>query len=214
MLNSRLLFLCLLLAYTPVAFAGGVKGTIKNQRGEPLEFATIFVQETGTGATANIEGLYEIRLEPGDYTLIFQYLGYKAHVEKVSVGALFKDLNVELVEQVLQLKTVEVLEGREDPAYTVMRKAIAKADYHRQQVDSYSAKVYIKGSGRLKDSPFFLRKTIAKEGIDSTVAFTSESVSLIEYKRPNTFKEKVISVYKHGNDNSTSPNGFIFASFY
>ena len=214
MLHSRLLFLCLLLSYASVAFAGGVRGIIKNQRGEPLEFATIFVQETGTGATANIEGLYEIRLEPGNYTLIFQYLGYKAHVEKVSVGALFKELNVELVEQVLQLKTVEVLEGREDPAYTVMRKAIAKADYHRQQIDSYSAKVYIKGSGRLKDSPFFLRKTIAKEGIDSTVAFTSESVSLIEYKRPNTFKEKVISIYKHGNDNSTSPNGFIFASFY
>jgi len=214
MLNSRLLFLCLLLACTQVAFASGVRGIIKNQRGESLEFATIFVQETGTGATANIDGRYEIRLEPGDYTLIFQYLGYKAHIEKVSIGALFKELNVELVEQVLQLKTVEVLEGREDPAYTVMRKAIAKADYHRQQVDSYSAKVYIKGSGRLKDSPFFLRKTIAKEGIDSTVAFTSESVSLIEYKRPNTFKEKVISVYKHGDDNSTSPNGFIFASFY
>lgn len=206
--------MCFLLAYTPVAFAGGVRGVIKNQRGESLEFATIFVQETGTGATANIDGRYEIRLEPGDYTLIFQYLGYKAHIEKVSIGALFKDLNVELIEQVLQLKTVEVLEGREDPAYTVMRKAIAKADYHRQQVDSYSAKVYIKGSGRLKDSPFFLRKTIAKEGIDSTVAFTSESVSIIEYKRPNTFKEKVISVYKHGDDNSTSPNGFIFASFY
>ncbi|MDZ4681058.1 MAG: DUF5686 and carboxypeptidase regulatory-like domain-containing protein [Saprospiraceae bacterium] len=214
MLHSRLLFLCLLLAYTSVAFAGGVRGIIKNQRGEQLEFATIFVQETGTGATANIDGRYEIRLEPGDYTLIFQYLGYKAHIEKVSVGALFKELNVELVEQVLQLKTVEILEGREDPAYTVMRKAIAKADYHRQQVDSYSAKVYIKGSGRLKDSPFFLRKTIAKEGIDSTVAFTSESVSIIEYKRPNTFKEKVISIYKQGDDNSTSPNGFIFASFY
>lgn len=214
MSNFRLLFLGLLLVHSMVAFAGGVKGFIKNQRGEPLEFATIYVKETGTGVTANIEGFYEIKLEPGDYTLVFQYLGYQARIENVSVGASFKELNVELTEQALELKTVEVYAGNEDPAYTVMRKAIAKAGYHRQQVDSYTARVYIKGSGRLKDSPFFLRKTIAKEGIDSTVAFTSESVSLIEYKRPNTFKEKVISVYKHGNDNSTSPNGFIFASFY
>ncbi len=214
MLHVRLLFLCLLFGYAPAAFASGVKGFIKNQRGEALEFATIYVQETGTGATANAEGYYEIRLEPGAYTLVYQYLGYKARIEKVTIGAIFKDLNVELTEQTLELKTVEVYEGREDPAYTVMRKAIAKADYHRQQVDSYTAKVYIKGSGRLKDSPFFLRKTIAKEGIDSTVAFTSESVSLIEYTRPNIFKEKVISVYKQGDDNSTSPNGFIFASFY
>lgn len=210
----RLLFFSISLLSAQVALASGIRGFIKNQAGDPLEFATIFVQENGTGATANANGYYEIRLDPGDYTLVFQYLGYKAEVQKVSIGSLFKDLDIKLSSQTLELKTVEVFEGREDPAYTVMRKAIAKADYHRQQVDSYSARVYIKGSGRLKDSPFFLRKTIAKEGIDSTVAFTSESVSLIEYKRPNTFKEKVISVYKHGNDNSTSPNNFIFASFY
>lgn len=107
-----------------------------------------------------------------------------------------------------------MFEGREDPAYTVMRKAIAKASYHRQQLDRYEAMVYIKGSGRLKDSPFFLRKAIEKEGIDSTVAFTSESVSRIEYQRPNTFKETVISIYTRGNDNDTGPNNYINGSFY
>ncbi len=196
------------------AFAGGVKGYITDTNGKKLEYATIFVYETGTGTTTNVEGYYEIRLDPGNYTLIFQYLGYETVVKKVAVGDLMKDLNIELKEQALNLQTIEVYEGREDPAYTVMRKAIAKASYHRQQLDSYEAQVYMKGSGRLKKSPFFLRGALKKEGIDSSFAFVSESVSKIEYQRPDKFKETVISIYTQGDDNSTSPNEYINSSFY
>ena len=155
--------------------AGGVSGRVTDAQGAPLAFATIFVKETGSGTTTNDEGQYEIRLEPGTYTLIFQFLGYQTEAREVRIGQRTELLNVALQQQPLQLQEVDVFEGREDPAYTVMRKAIAKASYHRQQLDRYEAMVYIKGSGRLKDSPFFLRKAIEKEGIDSTVAFTSES---------------------------------------
>lgn len=196
------------------AHAGGVRGFIRNKAGQPLEFATIYVPETGSGASANERGYYELRLDPGDYTLVFQFLGYTTEVVKVSVGELFKDININLEDQAFELKTVDVFEGREDPAYTVMRKAIAKASYHRQQVDHYTAQVYIKGSGGLKKIPGLARKALREEGIDTSTVFTSESVSIIEYQRPSTFKERVISVYKNGDDNSTSPNSFVFGSFY
>ncbi|MCO6491837.1 MAG: carboxypeptidase-like regulatory domain-containing protein [Phaeodactylibacter sp.] len=194
--------------------AGGVSGRVTDTHGKPLAYATIFVQQTGSGATTNEEGYYELRLEPGNYTLVFQFLGYKTEAREIRVGQRVELLNVSLQEQPMQLPEVVLYEGREDPAYTVMRKAIAKASYHRQQLDSYKAMVYIKGSGRLKDSPFFLRKAMAKEGIDSTVAFTSESVSRIEYQRPSTFKEKVISIYTRGDDNDMGPNNYINGSFY
>lgn len=194
--------------------AGGVKGYIRNDAGESLEFAAVYVAETGTGGVANSQGYYEVRLEPGDYTLIFQYLGYETHTEKVTVLNYFRELDVRMQPQALQLKEVVVYEGTEDPAYTVMRRAIAKADYHRQQIDRYTARVYVKGSGRLINAPFFVRRELAKEGLDSTVAFTSESVSLVEYIRPNTFKERVISVYSQGDDNSSSPMSYINGSFY
>lgn len=205
------LFFC---AFAVPSFAGGIKGSVKNESGQALEFATIFVKETGSGTTTNIEGYFELRLPPGDYTVIFQYLGYEAKVEKIAIGEMMKDIDIVLKAQTLELKQVDVIEGREDPAYTVMRKAIAKASYHRQQIDTYSAQVYIKGSGRLKNSPFFLRKMLKEEGIDSSFAFVSESVSKIEYTRPNKFKETVISIRKQGDDNSTSPNSYIFNSFY
>ncbi len=197
------------------ALASGVAGAITGANGEVLPFAAIFVKETGTGTVANEDGYYEIRLEPGRYTLVFQHLGYETLVREVTVhSGPFTRINVVLKVQTIQLRTVEVSSKQEDPAYTVMRRAIAKASWHRQQVESYSAQVYIKGSGRLKKAPFFLRRELKKEGIDSSFAFVSESVSRIQYQRPSTFKETVISIRKQGDDNQTSPAPFINGSFY
>ncbi|MCB9300178.1 MAG: carboxypeptidase-like regulatory domain-containing protein [Lewinellaceae bacterium] len=199
---------------TNALHAGGISGRVTAPNGAPLAYATIFVQQMGSGTTTNEEGYYEIRLEPGNYTLIFQFLGYRSEAREISIGQQFERLDISLQEQAVQLDEVLVSGGDEDPAYSVMRRAIAKASYHRQQIEHYDAEVYVKGSGRLKNSPFFLRKTIEKEGIDSTVAFTTESVSRISYQRPNTFKETVISIYSQGDDNETSPMSYINGSFY
>jgi len=207
-------FLFLSLLINTSAWAGGIRGKVYNEAGEPLSYAAIYVKETGSGTTTNAEGSYELRLKPGDYTLVFQFLGYQTVVKEVAIGQTFKYLDITLPEQTLQLQEVDVVGSGEDPAYTVMRKAIAKASYHRQQLDRYQVEVYIKGSGRLKESPGLLRKAIEREGVDSTVAFTTESVSIVEYERPNTYREKVISIYTQGNDNDTSPNSFIQGSFY
>ena len=205
-----------LLMATGLYAAGGIKGFIRNAAGEPLEFATIYIDELGSGTVTNIEGYYEFRMLPGDYRVVFQHLGHETQVQRVSIGQNMKELNIQLVAQTFELDAVEIIDGGEDPAYTVMRKAIAKADFHRQQVDYYEARVYIKGSGRLLNTPGIARRMLEKEGVkaDSTTAFTSESVSLIEYERPNTFREKVISINTQGEDNGSSPNGYIYGSFY
>lgn len=215
MTAKHLLFIALCPAFSLSLFGSGVAGGISSTNGEPLAYAAIYVKETGSGAVANEDGYYEIRMEPGRYTLVYQFLGYETESRVVDVrSGPFTIVNIQLKQQVIQLRTVEVSSRQEDPAYTVMRRAIAKAAYHRQQIESYTAQVYMKGSGRLKKAPFFLRKELKKEGIDSSYAFVSESVSRISYQRPATFKETVISVRKQGNDNETSPAPFINGSFY
>ncbi len=119
-----------------------------------------------------------------------------------------------LHEQARMLETVIVTSDAEDPAYTIMRKAIAKAKYHQQQIDRFTARVYIKGAGQLKDYPWLAKRAIEKEGIKKGEVFVSESVSDIKYTRPNKFEEKVISIRSDGKDNNTSPNQYIFGSFY
>lgn len=212
--RSVLVLLAAFLIQSTALMASGIRGYIRDIDGNALEYATIYVQETGDGAVTNSEGYYQLRLEPGNYTIIFQYLGFQSKVEKITTGGSWREVNMVLRPQTFQLKQIEVTGSDEDPAYTVMRKAIAKAEYHRNQIDRYEAQVYVKGSGRLVKSPFFLRKRLKKEGIDSTTAFTSESVSVVEYIRPNTFNERVISVYKHGDDNDSSPMSYVNGSFY
>ncbi len=200
-----------------VSFANaqsGLSGFITDNLGEPLPFATIYVKQTETGTTTNIDGYYSMKLNPGNYAIVYQYLGYAAIERTVSIGNAMSELNIQLQPESLVLRAVEINAKMEDPAYTVMRKAIAKSKFHTQQLDEYSANVYIKGSGRLVDSPFFLRKALAKEGIDSSFTFVSESISEVSYKRPNTFTERVISVRSNGDDNNTSPNAYIMGSFY
>ena len=211
-LFSTLFFVSL----TICLYAGGINGTITDTNGQPIPYATIYVKELGTGTTSNSEGNYVYRLAAGVYNVTFQTIGYETVVKRINVSNAFVTTNIVLKEQTYELEQVEVTSGGRDPAYTIMRKAIAKAKYHTNQLDGYTTRVYIKGSGRLIDSPFFLRKMIAKEGVDSTFAFTSESVNEVTYTRPNKYEEKVISVYTTGNsdNDNINPNGFISASFY
>ena len=211
---SQLLLLLLFSSQNLFSQSGGIEGYVTNQSGEELGYATIYIRNIETGTTSNDIGFYHIRLAPGKYDIVFQYLGYETLVKFVEVNNDMQNINISLKAVSYQLREFKVNSDKEDPAYTIMRKAIAKSNYHRQQLDSYKARVYIKGSGRLLDSPFFLRKRIAKEGIDSNMAFTSESVIDVEYLRPNTYKQKVISVRASGDDSNTSPNDYIFGNYY
>jgi hypothetical protein len=198
---------------TTLSIAGGIRGTIKADDGTLLSYATIYVKQLGTGTVSNSEGFYELPLVPGTYDVVYQYLGYGTEERSITVGDAYQTIDIVMKAQVIVLQNVTI-SGKEDPAYTIIRKAIAKAKYHTQQLDSYSAKVYIKGAGKLVDYPWLAKKALEKEGIEKDRVFVSESVSEINYKRPNTFEEKVISIRSDGKDNNTSPNAFIFGSFY
>lgn len=194
--------------------ASGVNGVIADESGEPLSFATIYVKQLGTGTTANADGFYEIFLSPGRYELVFQHLGRKTEVRIIQVERSVLRLDIILIPQEIVLQSVTVNADDEDPAYSIMRRAIAKSNYHRNALDSYSATVYIKGAGKLKDYPWLAKKALEKEGVEKDRVYVSESVSEIKFTRPDKFEEKVISIRSDGKDNNTSPNGYIFGSFY
>jgi len=211
--NSFFLVLLILTTSSSI-YSIGVRGIVKDENGEPLAFTTIFVKQTGSGTTTNVNGDYEIILSPGKYDLVYQYLGYETVEKSLEISTGFIQVDIIMKSQTTVLQTVTVKAGEEDPAYTIMRKAIAKAKYHLQQLDTYSARVYIKGSGQLKDYPWLAKRALEKEGIEKDRVFVSESISEIKYTRPGKFDEKVISIRSDGKDNNTSPNPYIFGSFY
>jgi len=214
MQSTRLLLICLGLLLTQGLLARGIRGVITDAQNNPLPFATIYVEELGTGTSSNAQGRFSYRMPTGTYNVTFQFIGYETVVKRIKVDSDFVEINVQLKEQTYELKTVEVTSDGRDPAYIIMRKAITKAPFHLNQLNSYKAEVYTKGSGRVKKSPFIVRKMMEKEGIDSSFAFVSESVSEVYYKRPNYFEEKVISIYTKGDNQNSDPNAYINASFY
>lgn len=208
-----LLLVVFLVSFHP-SFSARIYGTVRGEDGKPLPFATIYVKQTNTGTTTNADGYYEINLSPGAYNLVFQYLGYESNNQAVTIGQEDVQLPVILKPQVVVLQNVEITASDEDPAYTIMRNAIAKSKYHLNQLDSFSSKVYLKGTGKLKNIPFLFRNRLKKEGIDTSRVFVTESISQVFYQRPRTYREKVISIRSSGDDNNTSPMAYINASFY
>lgn len=214
---ALLVFCCLIFSASSIE-AQGIKGTIRDEQGEPLPFANIFFVGTDQGIATNINGEYIVNMSPGRHRLKIQYLGYQVLDTTIQVGQSYVMFNPNMQLESIALPEAIISGKGEDPAYTIMRRAIAKAKYHALQVDEYHAMVYVKGSGRLLKVPGLFKKKITKalkeEGIDSTVAFTQESVSKLHYIRPDQYRDTVVSIRTIGDDNNTSPMGFIYSSFY
>lgn len=209
-----LYLLFLLFGFQNFTTAQGIKGKVTTREGEPLPFASVYIRNLEDGVPTNENGLYEFRLKPGFYDVIVQFLGYKSQLETVEIRDGWVELNFSLEPQIYNLSEVEVRAGAEDPALTIMRKAISKAKYHRLQLQQYSTTVYLKGTGQLTDAPFFMKKTLEEEGLKLNEAYTSESVSRITFTLPDKVEEKVISIRTNGDNQGTSPAPYIQTSFY
>lgn len=199
---------------------GGIKGIIKTKNGEPLPFAAIVVKGTSISTISNEEGRYQLDLKPGYYEVIFQYLGFKTGQKGFTVESKMETFDLTMEEQALNLGEVRIGSRDEDPAYTIMRRAIAKSRYHLLQVDSYVAKAYSKSSIVITDLPLeFLYKKELKEmegemNFKKGVPMLNESVSEVTFKQPNTYKQKVIAARNSQDKGFASPNAYLLTSFY
>lgn len=183
--------------------------------GEPLPYASIYVEQTKSGTASNADGYFQVKLAAGTNQVVFSYLGYVSEQKSVRGNT---TLDVELSSEALELQEVEVLSNGEDLSYSVIRRAIAKAEYHLNQLDSYTAEVYIKGTGKVNKIPGLIRMLADKEDrkdIDEALdrPFTSESTSKVTYQRPNTYEQEVLSKYSVGEEQFDA-TGYIFTSFY
>ena len=140
----KVLLLIFFLFFVISVFAGKITGIITDDKDKPLPYASILVKESGRGTTANQEGRYSLELNPGDYTIVVQYVGFAKQEQKVHMDNSDKHLDFTLKPQQLQLKDVVVSSSREDPAYAIIRHAIKKREEYRTALDSFTCEAYIK----------------------------------------------------------------------
>lgn len=194
--------------------AQGIRGRISNPQNEAIPFATIYIPGLTTGTTTNAEGKYELKLPQGKQVVLFQCLGYQTQTVEIQVGSDFQEKNIRLQVQDYQIPEIKVLASGEDPAYYIMRRAIAMAPYYQKQVSKYSCKVYLKGSGVFEKIPFLLEKQMKKEGIRENQPFVMETVSKIDFELPDKLKQQVLAMRSSGKQNNTSPMGMITNNLY
>ncbi|MCC6691728.1 MAG: TonB-dependent receptor [Bacteroidia bacterium] len=105
-------------------FSGYVKDA---KNGEIIIGATIFVKELKTGAASNVYGFYSISIPEGNYTVVYNSLGYLPVSKQIR---LYNDTssNVELVEEVKQLQEVTVSAENEDANVKNVEMSINKLD--------------------------------------------------------------------------------------
>lgn len=209
MRNYFPLVLLLFCIQTTKAFI--VKGTVSTNKGEKLSYANIYVKGTSNGTSANVDGQYQLDLPAGHYEIIYQHIGYKQQIETVNLQ---KDIEINVTLELLELQIRDVVvNGNEDPALAVIRKAIERRKYFLNVVESYSCDAYIKGMQRILEAPDkILGRKINRTGIltgpnNSGILYLSESQSKLYYKKPNKFHEVIYSSKVSGQS-----NGFTFNS--
>lgn len=214
-MHLRFLLLPLLFFTSIVSIFGqGIRGRITNEQGEPVPFANIYIPQLSTGTTSNIDGNFELKLPEGKWEILFQYLGYQTQTMALTIGKTFQEINIRLITQDYRIPEIKVMASGEDPAYYIMRRAIALAPYYQKQVSKYSCKVYLKGSGVFEKVPFLLKKQMKKGGVKENEPFVMETLSQIDFELPDKVNQKVLAMRSSGKQNNTSPMGMITNNLY
>lgn len=191
---KRYLWFIIFCFLTLPSIAQVFKGRIANEKGEPVPYASLYLKELRWGFTTDDNGCFQTELKPGHYTCEISSLGYTGQSLSIQMPAGGLEKNVVLAERIYSLNEVSVVKGAEDPAYAVMRRAIANAPYYRTQVTGFTAETYLKGTGKVKSIPAVLKlskevRTESKKMLGKL--FLLEEQRKVTFKAPNTWKDTV-----------------------
>ncbi len=205
---------------TPV-FATQINGTVKDQRGAPLAYASIYVKNSSLGISTDLKGRYIFELKAGTYTLVYSYLGYESIEREVTLDDGDRlTLDVVMKEQATELGVVEVYSDTKGLANEIMSKVRKNRRHYLHQLTTYQCETYTKLSldrkliNPTKSDTLLLKedekkmskrkKKRLKEKKEKIAEnrkafFAKDNLELVEtvfelhYKYPNSFKEKIIA---------------------
>lgn len=189
-----------------------LKGTISDPEGNPLAFASIYIKYTTKGSISNKDGSYALELPVGRNKVVFHYLGYQIEERDIDYQSGPMLLNIILKPSTYNLNEIVISSDQEDPAYAIIRKAIAKRNLYYSGKSDFQCNAYTKGSIKILDIP---KKILGKEignldgNLDSNrkgIIYLSETVSKLNFKKPDHFYEEMISSRISGRDNGFSFN--------
>ncbi len=125
---------------------GTIKGVITDKEANniPLAFANASIKGTTTGVTTNDRGEYALSLSPGDYTVVFSFVGYESIEKPIKIKAGESiELNVALGSGGYKLEDVVIKSVKKRNTETAVMLEIKEA---KQVVNAISAEQMSKGT--------------------------------------------------------------------
>ena len=193
---KRIIWLFLLSLVTLLSFSQSFKGTVTDTDGKPVPYAALYLREMKSGLTTDEHGRFQTKLSAGQYTCEVSSLGFISQTFTFQMLNRDYEKDIVLAERTYSLPEVSITKGNEDPAYAVMRKAIARASYYRTQIKSYTAGTYLKGTGKGIAIPAVLKlskevRKDAKEWLGKL--FVLEQQQIVNFTAPNIWNNKVLA---------------------
>ena len=209
----------LLLLLVSFVSTAQIKGTVSDEKGNPLPFVTIFQEDTYNGTTSNEQGNYEFNLKKKEkQTVVFQFLGFKTQKVLIQTDKLPYSLHIKMIEESFSLNEV-IINKKNNPALAIIKSAIASRKQNTKKTNRFNANFYSRGIFKLKNAP---KKILGQKigdldgALDSTgtgIISLSETFSKIAFEKPNNLKEVVTASKVSGRDNGYSYNTAT-SSFY
>jgi len=128
---NLLLGVCLIALHASVGWAQKytISGQIRDAaNGEDLPLANVLVKNLpGVGTNSNVYGFYSLTLEPGNYLLSYQYVGYEAIEREIVLDQNLK-ISIDLQEEMTTLDDVVISAEKENDNITLNEGSVSKVD--------------------------------------------------------------------------------------
>lgn len=213
---KRLLISVVVSVMTCTCCAQSISGSIRDENGNPVPFANIFVKETDGGTAADDQGRYFLSIDPGIYHLVVSSMGF----EPLAIEVVIRDKPIHrdfiIHSSTVQLEQIEVRVRRRDPAYEIMQHAIDNRDTFLEQVQSFRTHVYLRAVENVDRKQKKQQEDIEDEDrkgppVDPVAEARKKeemrlaSINLVEmqldlnYKYPNMYKEERTAFKAYGS---------------
>lgn len=205
-----------------------VSGTIKNSKGDPLPFASIYVKGTTMGTFSNESGEYKLNLNAGSHSIIYKYVGYASKEIQIKYNSQKIQKDVILENDDVILKAVIIKADTEDPAYTIIRNAMKLRNKFKNKPINFKSNIYQKFKLELLAVPTKIfgyefastkeEKDEIKDMLDTNknVLIVTETISELFRGEGNQWKETITSSKISGDSKGYSNMSYLFTdiNFY
>ena len=122
-----------------------VNGFVQDENNVPIPFVNVYVKHTAIQTETDADGRYSLRLDPGDYEVVFDLTGFEQKTVQLFLSQVDQDMvkNVWLT-NAEELDEIVVRKKRRDPAYEIIAKAASLRKKNDFQFNSCRSEVYIK----------------------------------------------------------------------